>query len=76
MKFIVVESNILFVLVGGSTVGIGTFEILAQGTNATNATNTISVNGVKIFQLRILMSHFLLHIKNYQIMKLNQNCQN
>ena len=76
MKFIVVESNILFVLVGGSTVGIGTFEILAQGTNATNATNTTSVNGVKIFQLRILMSHFLLHIKNYQIMKLNQNCQN
>jgi hypothetical protein len=73
MKFIVVESNILFVLVEGSTVGIGTFEILAQGTNATNTT---SVNGVKIFQLRILMSHFLLHIKNYQIMKLNQNCQN
>jgi hypothetical protein len=47
MKFVVVESKILFVLLGGSTVGIGTFEILAQGTNATNATNTTSVSGVE-----------------------------
>jgi hypothetical protein len=46
INFITIGSNMLFVLLGESIDGIGSFEIFAQGINTTNSTNATVVIGI------------------------------
>ena len=69
-------SNILFVLLGDSIDGIGSFEIFAQGINTTNSTNATVVIGISGIPVTYTLESFSTIYKKLSDDELNKNYQN